>query len=122
VNQLTEEQQPTLETIELIEENVHTNEYKVDLRELEIAAGFRFGKLTIEQVDEQFGDLALIQMEERWTELQEEFKDDSETLRFMADYGYVPFSFELEEWRKDADYPFDESQKQQFIEERSLLG
>ena len=118
MKQLTEEQKFTLDTIKAIEENVHTNEYKVDLRELDLVAGFRSGKLTIEQVDEQLGDLALIQIDEGWAELQEEYKDDAETLRFMKDYGYVPFSFELEEWREETDYPFDEAQKQQFISER----
>jgi len=107
-----------LELIEDIEKNLTTKEYRIDQRELEIVSNYRSGKITLEESDKQLGDLSLIQQEEHWEELQEEYKDDAETLRFMADYGYVPFSFELEEWREDDDYPFDDLQKQRFINAR----
>ena len=101
------------ELAEEIEGN--TGEWKVDLRENTIIANWRKNLITASEAREQLSDLVIIQENERWVELQEEYKDDAETLRFMADYGYVPFSFELEEWRKDNDYPFDDAQKRQFI-------
>ena len=104
------------ELAEIVENN--TGEWKVDLRENEIVANWRKGLITASEAREQLGDLVVLQERETWAELQEEYKDDAETLRFMSEYGYVPFSFELEEWREDDDYPFDDAQKQQFIKER----
>ena len=96
VEQLTEEQRYSLNTIEMIEENVHTNEFTSDLRELQIAADFRSGDITLQEASEKLVDLIVIQEEETWSSLQEEFTGNQQVLDFMDDYGYVPFQFELE--------------------------
>ena len=98
--------------------DVESGQFREDQRELDIIAKWRDGELNSTQARNELGDLTIIQMEESWVELQEEFKDDPETLRFMEDYGYVPFEFELEEWRKDADYPFTDEQVKEFIKAR----
>ena len=92
------------ELAEITENN--TGEWKVDLRENEIVSNWRKGLITASEAREQLGDLVVLQEKETWAELQEEYKDDPETLKFMELYGYVPFSFELEEWREEEDYPF----------------
>ena len=96
------------EWMEEVAEDVENNtgEYAVDLRENEIVANWRKGRITASEAREQLGDLMVIQMEERWQEYLEEYKDDKEVIAFMNLYGYVPFSFEIEEWREDEDYPF----------------
>lgn len=96
MNQLTEAQQYVLDTIVSIEENMHTKEFRSDLRELQLAADYRAGKLSLEQVDLKLADLLEVQMKEDWAELNEEYKDDPRVIKFMDEYGYVPFSFELE--------------------------
>ena len=103
------------EIAEDVENN--TGEYAVDLRENEIVANWRKNLITASEAREQLGDLMVIQTEERWQGYLEEYKDKPETIRFMEMYGYVPFSFEIEEWREDDEYPFDDEQKQQFIKE-----
>ena len=54
--------------------------------------------------EEEFDFVA--ETEKRWQEYLEEYKDDKEVIAFMNLYGYVPFRFEIEEWREDEDYPF----------------
>ena len=103
------------ELAEEVENN--TGEYAVDLRENEIIANWRKNLITASEAEEQLGDLLVLQTEERWQGYLEEYQDKPETIRFMEMYGYVPFSFEIEEWREDDEYPFDDEQKQHFIKE-----
>ena len=83
------------ELAEGIENN--TGEFAVDLRENEIVANWRKGIISAGEAREQLDDLMLVQTEERWQEYLEEYKDEPKVIEFMNKYGYVPFSFELEE-------------------------
>ncbi len=103
------------ELAEMVENN--TGEYAVDLRENEIISNWRKNLITASEAEDQLSDLILLQTEERWQGYLQEYQDKPETIQFMEMYGYVPFSFEIEEWREDDEYPFDDEQKQHFIKE-----